>query len=164
MTGSVIKTQTSINSNFFPEPFPHITQKPIIIRLACIRIRKNKSLREVVFNSIRNIAAHEIELAWSYIIDYENSFNPFDEKQSAINDLKAFVTIDTEETAGILKNAGAIQKIGLKVFDSLHVACAMETGCDYFLTTDDSMLKKLSGFAKIKVISPIELIRILEEK
>jgi predicted nucleic acid-binding protein len=110
------------------------------------------------------IAAHEIELAWSYIIDYENSFNPFDEKQSAINDLKAFVTIDTEETAGILKNAGAIQKIGLKVFDSLHVACAMEAGCDYFLTTDDSMLKKLSGFAKIKVISPIELIRILEEK
>jgi hypothetical protein len=40
----------------------------------------------------------------------------------------------------------------------------METGCDYFLTTDDSMLKKLGGFAKIKVISPIELIRTLEEK
>jgi predicted nucleic acid-binding protein len=110
------------------------------------------------------IASHEIELAWSYIIDYENSFNPFDEKQSAINDLKAVATVDIGETAGILRNARVIQKFGLKVFDSLHVACAMETGCDYFLATDDSMLKKLGGFAKIKVISPIELIRTLEEK
>lgn len=26
------------------------------------------------------IAAREIEMAWSYIIDYEESLNPFDEK------------------------------------------------------------------------------------
>jgi len=119
---------------------------------------------EAVLYIQEKIAAHEIELAWSYIIDYENSFNPFDEKQSAINDLKAFVTVDTGETDSILKNAGSIQKFGLKAFDALHVAGAIETGCDYFLTTDDSMLKKLSGFAKIKVISPIELIKILEER
>ncbi|HAK87904.1 MAG TPA: PIN domain protein [Nitrospiraceae bacterium] len=119
---------------------------------------------EAVLFIQEKIAAHEIELAWSYIVDYENSFNPFDEKQSAINDLKPFVTIDTDETDSILKNAVVIQKSGLKAFDALHVACAMETGCDYFITTDDTILKKLSGFAKIKVISPIEFIRILEEK
>ncbi|MDI6800718.1 MAG: hypothetical protein QMD01_01480 [Thermodesulfovibrionales bacterium] len=126
-----------------------------------IRIRLEA---EAVLFIQEKIAAHEVELAWSYIIDYENSFNPFDEKQSAINDLKAFVTIDTGETGSILKNAATIQKVGLKAFDALHVACAIETGCAYFLTTDDAILKKLSGFAKIKVISPIELIRILEEK
>ncbi|MDI6728834.1 MAG: hypothetical protein QMD44_07935 [Thermodesulfovibrionales bacterium] len=119
---------------------------------------------EAILYIQEKIAAHEIELAWSYIIDYENSFNPFDEKQSSIDDLKVFVTVDTGETASILKNAGSIQKFGLKAFDSLHVACAMETGCDYFLTTDDSILKKLCGFAKIKVVNPIELIKILEEK
>lgn len=110
------------------------------------------------------IAAHEIEMAWSYIIDYENSLNPFDEKQSAINNLKVFVAKDTDETAGILKNASSIQKFGLKTFDALHIACAIETGCDYFLTTDDSILKKLAGFDKIKALNPIELISILEEK
>lgn len=110
------------------------------------------------------IAVHEIELAWSYIIDYENSLNPFDEKQSAIDDLKTFKTIDTNETGTILKNAAIIQELGLKTFDALHVACAIETGCDYFLSTDYPILKKLGGFAKIKVTNPIELIRILEEK
>jgi predicted nucleic acid-binding protein len=110
------------------------------------------------------IAAHEIEMAWSYIIDYENSLNPFDEKQSAINDLKIFAAKDTDETANILKNAFLIQKLGLKTFDALHIACALETRCDYFLTTDDSILKKLGGFDKIKVINPIELISIMEEK
>ncbi len=58
----------------------------------------------------------------------------------------------------------SIQKLGLKTFDALHIACAIETGCDYFLTTDDSVLKKLSGFDKIKALNPIELISILEEK
>jgi len=110
------------------------------------------------------IAAHEIEMAWSYIIDYENSLNPFDEKQSALNDLKVFAVKDTNETASILKNSSSIQKLGLKAFDALHIACAIETGCDYFLTTDDSILKKLSEFDKIKAINPIELISILEEK
>lgn len=119
---------------------------------------------EAVLFIQEKIAAHEIELAWSYIIDYENSLNPFDEKQSAIDDLKAFRAIDINETDSILKNAAIIQKLGLKTFDALHVSCAIETECDYFLSTDYPILKKLGGFDKIKVISPIELIRILEEK
>jgi predicted nucleic acid-binding protein len=110
------------------------------------------------------VAAHEIEMAWSYIIDYENSLNPFDEKQSAINDLKIFAAIDTDETANILKNAFLIQNFGLKTFDALHIACAIETRCDYFLTTDDSILKKLGEFDRIKIINPIELISIMEER
>ncbi len=89
---------------------------------------------------------------------------PFDEKQSAINNLKVFAAKDTEETVSILNDVSSIQKLGLKTFDALHIACAIETGCDYFLTTDDSVLKKLSGFDKIKAINPIELISILEEK
>lgn len=105
-----------------------------------------------------------MKLNWHGLIDYENSFNPFEEKQNAINNMKVFATVDTGEIDSILENAGAIQEFGLKTFDALHVACAIETGCDYFMTTDDSILKRLSEFAKIKVISPIELIRILEEK
>jgi predicted nucleic acid-binding protein len=119
---------------------------------------------EAVLYIQEKIATHEIELAWSYIIDYENRFNPFEEKRSAVDDLRTYATIDTGETDDILAAAEYIQKFGIKAFDALHVACAIETRCDYFLTADDSLLKKLSRFAKIKVISPIELIRILEEK
>jgi predicted nucleic acid-binding protein len=119
---------------------------------------------EAVLYIKEKIATHEIELAWSYIIDYENRFNPFEEKRSAVDDLRTYATIDTGETDDILAAAEYIQKFGIKAFDALHVYCAIETRLDYLLTADYSLLKKLSRFAKIKVISPIELIRILEEK
>ena len=32
--------------------------------------------------------------------------------------------------------------VGLKPIDALHVACAIELKCDYFLTVDKGILKK----------------------
>jgi len=110
------------------------------------------------------IVTKEIELAWSYIIDYENLFNPFEEKRNAIANLKTYAAIDTEETDKIFKHAELIQKLGIRSFDALHVACAIETKCDYFISTDDLLLKKLTNFDKIKVINPIQFINILEGK
>jgi predicted nucleic acid-binding protein len=118
---------------------------------------------EAVLYIQKEIAAKKLELAWSYLIDYENSFNPFEEKRNAIDNLKEYAIVNTGETEAVLKNAESVQKMGIKVFDSLHVACAIETRCDYFLSTDDILLKKLAVFDKIKCISPIQLINILEE-
>ncbi len=109
------------------------------------------------------ITTKELELAWSYIIDYENSFNPFEERRSAINNFKSYAAIDTGETTDILENARLIQKLGVKTFDSLHVACAIETKSGYFLTTDDILLKKLAGFDMVKAMNPILFINVLEE-
>ncbi|GHV22705.1 hypothetical protein FACS189494_09900 [Spirochaetia bacterium] len=33
-------------------------------------------------------------------------------------------------------------KLKLKRKDALHIACAIEAGCDYFLTTDGKILNK----------------------
>jgi len=39
----------------------------------------------------------------------------------------------------------------------LHLACAIEAKCDYFLTTDKKLLK--TTFDEIIVISPIDFIK-----
>lgn len=41
-----------------------------------------------------------------------------------------------------LAQADSLVALGLKTVDALHVACAIETGCDYFVTTDDLLLKR----------------------
>ena len=124
-----------------------------------IRIRLETEAKLYIQEKIIN---REIELAWSYIINYENLFNPFEERRNTIDKWKSHAIIDIVETGDIINNAGLIRKFGVKNKDALHVACAIEVGCNYFLSTDDSLLQKLSGLDKIKVLNPISFLTVLE--
>jgi len=127
---------------------------------ANIRIRLETEAKLYIQEKIIN---KEIESAWSYIIDYENHFNPFEERRNTIDKWKSHATIDIVETTDIINNGRLIQNLGVKSKDALHVACAIEAKCDYFLSTDDFLLKKLSGFIKIKSLNLLSFLNILEE-
>ena len=47
--------------------------------------------------------------------------------------------------------------------DCLHVACAIYSKCDYFITTDKGILKKSKKIKEIIIIDPINFIRELED-
>ena len=66
--------------------------------------------------------------------------------------------IDVDETAAILHQAREIATRGLRVKDALHVACAVAAGCDFFLTTDDVVVKRMRGFSGIVVTDPTQFI------
>lgn len=106
----------------------------------------------------QRIKDRELELVWSYVLDYENHANPFDEQQEAIARWKDVATVDVEETAAILRQAREISDRGILAKDALHVACAMATECDYFLTTDDLVVKRLRGFSGIMVMNPTQFV------
>jgi len=78
------------------------------------------------------------QLVWSYILDYENSVNPYQERQRVISIWKNHSVSDIEETEAVKKKANSLNKIGLRAKDSIHLACAIIAGCSYFLTTDDT--------------------------
>lgn len=101
----------------------------------------------------------KLELTWSYILDYENAANPFEEKSSAIEFWKNYAIVDITETPEILKMAEYIKEKGIKSKDALHIASAIAAKCDYFLTTDDSILRNLSSFEEIHVLDPIGFVR-----
>ena len=50
---------------------------------------------------------------------------------------------------------------GIKDKDAFHVACAILAKCDYFITTDDRLLKCVTN--ELQVVNPMEFIRIMEE-
>jgi predicted nucleic acid-binding protein len=72
----------------------------------------------------------------------------------------SYVDIDTADIIEI--KANEIEKYGVKAKDALHIACAIEAKCDFFITTDDRILKKYKS-DNIKVCSPVEFINIWEE-
>jgi hypothetical protein len=105
----------------------------------------------------------EIELAWSYILNFENSANPFPEKRWSIAQWKAMAVVDVVESPTILVQAQQCESLGLKGKDALHIACALETGCNCFLTTDEQIIRMMSDFNLIKVLSPITFITQMDE-
>jgi predicted nucleic acid-binding protein len=116
---------------------------------------------EAKLNVQAEIKAGKMELVWSYILDYENSFNPSEEKQNIINEWRIYAVLDLSETNTILETANELQKINIKSKDALHIACAVEGKCSYFLTTDKFVLKKATQIHEklnIHVINPIDFV------
>ena len=98
------------------------------------------------------------DLAWSYTLDYELSKNPYEEYRQAIAPWHEIaVTNILKANDDILAYAEELGKKGVKKFDALHVACAVEAGCDYFITTDKKILNK--QIDRIHVVNPIDFIR-----
>ena len=109
------------------------------------------------------IKAGRIELAASYVLLHENNRNPHENRKQAIykfikQNTDIFVDIDQANIVEI--KAEEITRTGVKSVDALHVACAIRAKCDYFLTTDDRLLKYRSN--EIKMTNPIEFIKTLE--
>jgi predicted nucleic acid-binding protein len=104
----------------------------------------------------REIINGTYELAWSYVMDYEISFNPFLDRKNQIMKWKRLATADIDVSEDIVERANAIMKEKIKTKDSLHIACAIEAKCKYFITTDRKMLNKtIDG---IVIINPIDFV------
>ena len=98
-------------------------------------------------------------LVWSYILDYENSKNPFRERQEQIAKWRAYSREDIQEDDKILRVAAKLSEHGIKKIDSLHIACAIRASASFFLTTDDGVLKKATLIQGIRITDPIGFIK-----
>lgn len=121
-----------------------------------LRIRLEAEAKLKIQEDIRN---GHFKLVWSYMLDYENGKNPFRERREQISRWKKYATEDIIETETALRLATMLLDKGLRKIDSLHVACAIESGADYFLTTDDGILKKSIRVEQVRVTDPIEFIK-----
>ena len=99
-----------------------------------------------------------IELAWSYVLEHENHANPFEVRRNLVARWKSEAAVDIGETDAIIQRAHEIAGRGMRATDALHVACAIAAGCDFFLTTDDVIVKRMPKFAGITVMNPTQYI------
>lgn len=108
------------------------------------------------------IKAKKLELASSFILDYENSCNPYADRKNAVNEfLNKNVSdyIGSEKSEEVIAKAEVVMATGVKMKDSCHIVCAEMMNCDYLLTTDKRMLKYKRG--RVKLLNPIEFVDLL---
>ena len=121
-----------------------------------IRIRIETEAKLAIQEEIRR---GTYQLIWSYILDYENSKNPFRERQEQIIKWKKYAITDIEENTDIIKTALLLNSKGLQKMDSLHIACAIFAKADYFLTTDDKVIKKANAITELEISDLINFIK-----
>jgi predicted nucleic acid-binding protein len=109
------------------------------------------------------IVEKQVELVISYMSHFENGMNPSEVKKEAIQAFFAnapiFLDEKYAEPAGNI--AYTIMRLGVKQKDALHLACSILAKCDYFITTDDDIVKKYTEH-DIIVINPVDFLKILE--
>ena len=121
-----------------------------------LRIRLEAEAKLKIQEEIR---ARKIELVWSYILDYENAKNPYPERKLRISGWRDYAKMEVQESTELLASASTLHKEGLPKLDSLHLACAITAGCEYFITTDDRILKCKPRVTAINIADPILFIK-----
>jgi len=109
------------------------------------------------------IIKKDLKLVWSYILDYENLLNPFEERKRVIEQWRKRSVTNIKETKQIIELAEQYVHINLRPKDALHIASAVAGNCDYFLTTDDGILSKAKNITDIEIVNPMEFITKIEK-
>ena len=123
-----------------------------------MKIRLETEAKLYIQAAIRN---GKYSLCWSFMLDYENGKSPYEEKREAIAPWKQISDDYCSPSESIRSRSKEIMERGVKHFDALHIACAIENGCEYFITTDKRLTNK--NIANINIINPIDFVREVEE-
>ena len=98
----------------------------------------------------------QVEYVWSAVLDYEVGKSPYLDRIDMIWPWSDHATVFVPMTASIVDRGAAIQTFGVKRLDALHLASAESVGCDWFLTTDKGILKKLRNLGQMRIANPVD--------
>ena len=102
------------------------------------------------------------ELVWSYILEYENQQNKFDDRRNTIYDWKNIAKIKCIENNKIIEYAENLKRYSnIRTKDALHIACSVYTDCDCLITTDKQLFNL--KFDDIKIINPLTFLNEIEK-
>ena len=104
----------------------------------------------------------DFHFVWSFMLEFENSKNPYQIRRKTIRKFsyRCIHYIDESSANKVITIAKSIMASGVKEKDALHVSCAIHASCDYFLTTDDRLLKYKDE--RIKIMTPVQFVNEME--
>ena len=110
---------------------------------------------EAVLSILEMAQSDEIEIIGSDIIDDELFQMPDSERREKVELLLALASSQIALTSAIEQRATELQKWNIAPLDALHLASAESARADYFLTTDDDLLRKAKRAGlKVKIENP----------
>ena len=99
-----------------------------------------------------------VEYAWSDALDYELGQSPNFQEPDMIAPWKANAVEMVSVDDVLICRGEEIERYGVKAMDAIHIACAEAASCDWFLTTDTGITKKLRTLGKMRIANPVAFV------
>ena len=118
------------------------------------RIRQETAAMNIILSHFHSKRWHWIS---SSILRFEISQNPDVDQRDFLTTLLRLVRQTVFAGGEEILRGAALEVLGFKQFDALHIACAESGGADVLLTTDDGMLrlaKRHSTQLQVRVENP----------
>ena len=110
---------------------------------------------EAVLGILEMTQSHGLEVVGSDIIDDELSQMPDGERHGKVELLLALASSHIALTTAIERHATELQSGNIAPLDALHLASAESASADFFLTTDDDLLRRAKrAGVKVKIENP----------
>ncbi len=113
--------------------------------------------RPAVFLILQRVVEGADQLAWSPVLDFENSQHPLMDRRTEIARwaLRAVVNVALGEQ--IMRRARELSDAGIAALDAAHIAAAEAGACDRLLTCDEQLIRRARrlGLA-LRVQTPVE--------
>jgi predicted nucleic acid-binding protein len=106
----------------------------------------------------------EISVINSFALEDENSQNPFVDRKDIISDLLKEAAIYVDYDEDLKKRAKEIEKLGIMGIDALHIACAEKAKSDFFVTCDDTLIKKCRAARQVIKLKVKPLLKFVAEE
>lgn len=119
---------------------------------------------EAVLAVVTAAEGGEVDLVASDVLRFEAANNPLPHRLDFARRVLGLAASDIATTPAVADRAAAYQRDGIEPLDAVHLASAVESGADFFCTTDDALLKKgrRANTEATRVVSPLELVADLE--
>ena len=106
-----------------------------------LRIRFESMAIDILFELVEK---GKYKLMWSFMLDYENSRNPYVERRLHIDSISSLCDNVIKPNDRIKELAkDIVKRTNAREKDALHLASAIFEGCNYFITCDDKFIKTI---------------------
>ena len=84
----------------------------------------------------------EISTINSFVLEYENNRNPYTDRRNKITDMLKLAKKYIDYDVTVSTRANQLEAIGIMPIDALHIACAEKAKANFFITCDDTLVRK----------------------
>ena len=105
-----------------------------------------------------------VEWIGSEYLEFEVEQDPDGERAERVRSPLALVSRRVPASPAVARRARAIERVGLRGLDALHVASAEAGGAELLVTTDDRKIRRAAGAGRglhVRLVTPLEAMSLL---
>ena len=108
-----------------------------------------------------------VEWIGSEYLEFEVEQDPDDERVRRVRGLLVGARMRVPASDAVADRARALERLGLRGLDALHVASAEAGGADLLITTDDRMIRRAARVVRglrVRLVTPPEAVLLLPRR